>query len=194
VNGGILHRTPVEWLLCGVVMSNVATSKKFRTSAVVQFVGVPMDYISGPHVKRLGHGVGATIWDAPATVDDAQVTMSELAALIRDEAIPYLDQLGTLPAFAADAQLRAEREPTNLHYQEALFAVRLITGDTPGALQVAASIKPVLAEADAPWEISLGARVAEAAEAARHDPARAVDLLRSHAVHTLAALGLTKAT
>ncbi|GAB1641404.1 hypothetical protein [Krasilnikovia sp. MM14-A1259] len=174
-------------------MSNVATSKKFRISALVQFLATPNEYVSGPHLQRLGHGVGAAIWEVPTTEAETEETMNDVAGLTRDKAIPYFDQVGTLSTFAADAQARAAEEPSNMHYQEALFAVRLITGDVPGALLTAAEVRSALTTTDEPWKIVLKARVAEVADAARQDPDRAVDVLRTYADHTLTALRLPKA-
>src|SRR5687768_3868566 len=88
VSGALAYREPAEWLLCGLVMSNVATSSRFKVSAVVQLLAVPNRNITGPHLLQLGRGTGRAVWDSPATVEDAASAMTDLVALIQAEALP----------------------------------------------------------------------------------------------------------
>lgn len=186
----ILYRDPADWILCCVALSNSRWSSSFTVDAVVQLLAVPHENLVGPNLHSLGRLSGRGLWDAPASVADAAPVMGEVLDLIRAEALPLFDSLGTIAGYRDNAERLAEEKPIDPHYHEQVFCLRLIQGDTAGALQAAEAAERTARADGRPWALELATRVNQVATTAQRDHAKAVEMLRGHAQGTRKNLGL----
>lgn len=189
VRGPLLYREPVDWLLCCISLDNSRFSSNFSVARTVQLLAVPSRYLGGPESRVLGQGAAQrSLWEAPETVADAESVMGEVLDHIRREAMPVFDSIGTLPGYQTPAEERAQRQPNNVHYQEEVFCLRLIQGDTTGALRAAKDLQR--SNETRSWADAIRARVAHTAEVAAQNPEQALDMLRDNIATSKANLRL----
>jgi hypothetical protein len=135
--GGFLYRQPTDWLAHCVVLSNSGCSTAFHVIYVVCVLAKPTTYVTG-HVQHFRPlGAITPYWPAPAptTVADVEEPMLEVLELIRDQALPYFDQVGTLTGYTALAEDYASSHSENVNTDEELYCLQVIRGDTEAALR-----------------------------------------------------------
>jgi hypothetical protein len=190
VRGHLMYREPVDWILCCLALDNSRHSSKFGAVAVVQLLAIPFPHLSGPNLWELGHGTGRGHWEAPTTIEDAEPAMRDMLSLARAEALPRFDRLGTIDGYAQAAAERAANQPNDVNYQEQLFCIQLIHGDTDAALHTADTAHRTGHDDGRPWAIDVANRVTTTAAIARQNLEAAIEHLRSHADWTRQRLGL----
>jgi hypothetical protein len=187
VHGGILYCKPADWLLCAVVLHQSHWSSDFRHDMLATLLAVPSPVLTVSFfVHPLGHGLGRGHYTAVTSIAEAEPAMDDLYDLIQLQAIPYLDRVGTLQAYTAEAE--AATTPENVNHHQELCYLRLIQGDIDGALQSAELAVATGHAAGYDWTVEIADRVAALANVIRDDPQRAVDLLRDNAAQMRARL------
>lgn len=183
-SGTMLYREPVDWILPCLSMTVGRSGNDFQVSSIVLLLAKPEKYLGGPYLATL------RIWDSPATVEDAEPVMRELADLVRGEVLPSFDRLGTVDGYAGDFEPKALDWPGNVHHQELLFCLRLIQGRVDAALEAAEATRRAAEAETRDWAKEVGHRVVRIAEIARRSPEDAVAVLREQADWTRANLKL----
>ncbi|WP_345007107.1 hypothetical protein [Dactylosporangium siamense] len=178
--GALLYREPLEWIFCGVVVQPSRSADQFGLQQHVQLLAVPAQHIVGPFGERMRPPGGRGFWNTPSSVADAGPEMAEIVEAVKEQSIPYFDELGTTTGFQAAIEELARETPEDLHYQEAVFCTRLINGDAAGALDAAAAVAALAAHKDAEWARKAADRVSTAAGQLRTDPDAAIRTLRAH--------------
>jgi hypothetical protein len=182
----LIYRRPVEWLLCGLLVRLYSSSPTFLVSGIVQLLSTPLPYLHGPHLIDLGRGTPDAVHDASDPEEAFRTTLK----VVRADALPAFERLGTLEGYAAAAEAMVDGAPQDPNYHEERFHLRLIQGDIAGALLAAEETERAARAAELPWADEIASRVADLADIVRQDPDQAVDVLRGHARTVRTALGL----
>lgn len=189
----MLYREPADWILCYLHMGTSRWSSNYTVMAIVQLLAVPKEFMTGLSMRPLGQGTSRGMWKAAANVVEAEPAMRDILELIQTEALPEFDRVGTVPGYTALAEELARRDPQDVHYNEAVFCLRLIRDDIEGALRAAEAVSRAARADGADWALELDARVTRTADAVRRDPGEALQLLRANVAFTRSHLGLPPA-
>ena len=190
IQGALIYRLPMEWLLCSVVMQTRPGLRTFGLRADVQLLAVPRSYLTADLSASQAWDGPRGQWELPAELDDSTQVMRTVRDSILEETPEYFDRFGDLDGYASGVRGLLGLNPLNCNYHEEHCYVRLLQGDAPSALAAAGDAIRT-AEADGrDWALTLRDRVATVSAAAREDPARAVDLLREQAAWTRSELHL----
>lgn len=194
VSKGVLRREPTDWILCGLSVNTSNWSSDYKVHIVVQLLAFPIEFPTGIAPRILGHGTVRRLWKTPADVAEAESEMREILDLIRIEALPEFDRLGTIPQYAALAKEIARRDPQDPNYHEQVFCVRLLQGDIQGAERAADAAVRAAEVADVSWAAAVAERVTRTMEAARRSTDEAIGILRENRAYTCRKLGLPAAS
>jgi hypothetical protein len=187
--GWAVHRDSGGWLSQSLLAS--ISWSTLKVGAIVQFLAVPKDYWVANVSLELGPR-----WEVPATVDDAEPVMREMAQLIPAKAVPFFDEQATLTARLSYLRRRVDmlHEHTggngflDVNVDEELVYVQLLRGDLDGVAEAARWAEQAAAHDGRPWAIDASSRAQKVAAAARRDPDEAIDILREQATWTRKAL------
>lgn len=184
----VLHRSDVEWLLCGAIEIRSLFSRAFTVEVFVMPLWAPAENVCWLVGERLGRlAPGAARWWDPATTSTA-VIGAEIAAGLRDGALEYWDRLGDVSSFAAACRRRATYA-SSLHYLEWVAGAAILAGDGESAADAFASARRVGRTQG--WETRARARLDRLERAWSTDRHTARALLREVRDHTATAIGLT---
>lgn len=178
--GALIYREPLEWIFSGVVVQASRSADQFSLQQHIQLLAVPEQHLVGPFGERIRPPGGRGFWSTPSSVADAGPEMAEIVEAVKQQSIPYFDELGTAEGYQAAIEKLAREAPEDLHHQEAVFCIRLINGDAVGALAAAAAVAALAALKDAEWARKAADRVSNAAGQLRTDPDAAIRTLRAH--------------
>jgi hypothetical protein len=189
VGGWAVHRDSGGWF-SQAVLASISWST-LRVNAIVQFLAVPRYAWMADVSSELGTG-----WTVPATIEDAEPIMRELAQLIPAQAVRFFDEHATLEARLSYLRQRVAmlEEHTNgsgfldHNVDEELAYVHLLRGDLDGVAQAAQWAEQAAAHDSSPWAVEANNRVQRVATAARRDPDEATRMLREQAAWTRKAL------
>jgi hypothetical protein len=186
--GWAVHRDSGGWFTQSVLAS--ISWSTLRVAAIVQFLAVPTDYWVADVSLELGPR-----WTVPATVEDAEPMMRELAQLIPAKAVPFFDERATLEGRLSYLRQRvaALEERTGRGYldsnvDEELAYVHLLRGDLDGVAQAATWSEQAVAEDVPGWAVEANNRVQRVAASALRDPDEAIGILREQMAWTRKAL------
>jgi hypothetical protein len=179
--GALLFQEPQGWILRCVVMQTTRVKEHFKLGQHIQLLAVPSQHLVGPLSKPLDRAGRSNFWQSPDNVADAGPEMADIAAAILEQAVPYFNEHGSPEGFQRQLEALATQSPLDVHYQEAVFCLRLINGDNDGALQAATDVANATAQESAGWAREAARRVAAVAGQLRSDPAAALASLRAQA-------------
>jgi hypothetical protein len=140
------------------VLSNSNFSTAFKAEYLVILLTKPTDWVSGRF--QAFHSLPGIFpyWSAPApkSVAEAELPMRQILELIRDQALPYFDQVGTLPGFTALVETEAASHPEDVNIQEELFCLQLINGNLDAALRTAEIADHAAHDDGRDWALAVG--------------------------------------
>jgi hypothetical protein len=198
---GVLVREPTDWLLCGVAPWHGSVA---GADVLVDPLLIPRDYLVINLSHRLGRGGDGwrRLADPPRTAAECEPYGAALLELITEEALPFLDQHGSLDGYLAYLQGRADGavdrgSPAwiDIHVDEELFCLYVLRGDRDGALRAAewAGLAAAADDRKPAWVAQVLDRVRETAAIAERDMTEAVELLRDRVAKKRVALGIGEA-
>ena len=191
---GALVRGDVGWTVQQVVLLPSRHAPAVRLDAVVQFLATPS---SDSYTCALPLD-GA--WDEPASVDDYEPVMAQVAHAVVTQAVPFLDRYGTLDGYLSHLREQALPDPAlgvdwlDMNVAEELTYLHLVRGDLAAAADAAREAERS-AEEDrrypipSPWVAEGLDRVRQVMTAGQ-DPDQARSILARNAAATAAALAL----
>jgi hypothetical protein len=191
---GIVYHKPVEWVLSCISLANFhnANGAVFEISAVAQLLTTPKRFLHGPHLYRLGRGTPRGLWETDAVMAQPEPAMREMLDLIRDEALPRFEQLGTLDGYAEAALQLSAANPLDSNMHEELLTIRLLQGDLAAAVAINETIQRAPALDGRDWIVQLAARTDGLVSTAQRDMDEARNALRRTADTVCHALGVRR--
>ncbi|GAA2511058.1 hypothetical protein Ahu01nite_099710 [Winogradskya humida] len=191
-SGGFLYQRPTTWLVRCVLLSNSSYSTAFKAEYVVILLARPTDWISGRFQAFQALPDIFPYWSdpAPTTVAEAEGPMLQILDLIRDQALPYFDRVGTLAGLTALVEMEAAAHPEDVNIQEELFCLQVVNGDLESALRTAEIADHAAGDDGRDWAIAVGQRVQRNAEAIRRDHSSGISIKRAQADQSRSDLGL----
>ena len=190
----VVHLEPVDWFVKAVIFS--ISHGRIKVAALVQFLAVPFPHWVANRSIPLG-GYGRT-WNEPKTFSDAHAILGDVAPLIRDEAIPFLEQNA---GFDSHLAYLAERVRSldehiggggwqDVNVDEELTYVHMLRGDMTAAERTARWAERAGPNDGRAGALEASERVRHTIAAATQSPARGIAILRENAAQTRAALKL----
>jgi len=119
---------------------------------------------------------GKDIRNALNWTKDNPRLLADLHAAVRDEGLPFLNSVLTLPEAIRymKAKVEFDRPRVNSHILEALACTLIKSGDYPSALKALAEFKQLFRQPTYAWELKQGARINLIEEKLLEDPGAAV--------------------
>lgn len=168
VHSTLAYRVPVEWVLAGVGMVTSQFGGHFWHELVAQPLFVPARGWQPVGVRPGGEGL-----DDFASVADGEGPMRWLANRLADGGLETLDRLGTLDGLLGEYEERAEDDPANVNWWEAIAGLAVLLGDGNRVLD-AGRAADAAAEVDRrTWVAPIRNRVRTVVNLYREDPSHA---------------------
>ncbi|WP_213011165.1 hypothetical protein [Paractinoplanes toevensis] len=159
-----------------VVAHSHTGSKKFHLIAGTQLLAQPsaglvLDvslYVQQATLPHLSSTELHTLRDLPTDTSQAETVMSECADAILTEAVPYLDEYGTLQGQANAHEALVGHNPLNSNAHQRLCYIRLLLGDIHGCLAAADVAQRTARDDGRDWALEIADRVDQIADLASH--------------------------
>jgi hypothetical protein len=182
IKGRLMFASPVQQVLKGINFEPSAFSKKmFTVTVFVTPFCVPHRHLSLNFGKRLRHKESGARWDG-----DMLNLPSELAAVLKSQAVPFLSRANSLRDFVELAKSFSFENP---HTLEAIAYVLARVGD----FQQAASVLDQLLEqldVKVPWQEEMANRAVALRAKVSSNPTEAKHQLETWEAETRQNLGL----
>jgi hypothetical protein len=177
VSGWAVHRDSAGWFSQAVLAS--ISRSTLSVAAIVQFLARPKDAWIANVSLELGRWL-----TVPATVEDTEPVMHELAQLIPANAVPFFDEHATpegrLSYLRRQVAMSAERTGgsgySDVNVDEELTYVHLLRGDLDGVVEAARWTEQAAAHDGRGSAVDANNRVQRVAAAARRDPDEALKI------------------
>lgn len=116
VRSSELVREPAGHLVCAVTRRNSGFGSAYYLHAMVQPLYVPMDAWDETLALRVGQATGDAYWPGFEDLEEGRSSMSRMAELIREEALPYFQRYGRPEGYLELCEeFQHGRDVPNLH-------------------------------------------------------------------------------
>ena len=184
VHSSLVYRVPVEWVLTGVGMVGSQFGGQFWHELVAQPMFVPAQGWQ-PVGIRVGHGQpGGEGMDDFSSIADGEGPMRWLAERLADGGLAALDRLGTLDGLLDEYQRRADSDPRNINWWEAIAGLAVLLGDGDHVVAASRQADEAALADQRSWVAAVRDRVTAVAGLYAQDPVRAVAELERRAEQT----------
>jgi len=188
IKGKMMLIPPASEYLRGIYFENSSGTEEFYVRALLLPLFIPQEHMSFNHGERLKRN-GRALWrkDEPNLIESLCLT-------IRERAIPFLNNVSTLPGIldCLKAEVYSNWPKVNSHHLEELAYVLVKMGDNSAAFEALANLKKMLAESDIPWVPEQLSRAELIESKLRQSRESALAQLDEWRKWTIAKLGLEK--